>query len=540
MLALLFSTSTGSALWENHLGSDYRPSHCVPVEDPRWSEPRLEFFDPWQEDNYTNNPPNGIWVLDQSQAPWLDTQSDILVMLSNHGLLRIYDNKYKLNEEVETDILWAAELMDVDDTGGLHLMVPSGLGHASHLYDLKAEQIRSYEPDALVPGALELSGSTVGFPALGDFTGNGTMELVFGGRHQWHAYASGGEMIAQKPVVDPYNRPFATTVGHTEDDADYIYMATMHHPEFFTVPDPLPNASRLHKLALEPIPGDALPSHRYETVWMQQFPGIVGYRELRFFDLTGDGTDEIILSHAPRGDPEVPAFSILDLEGTILYQSPWNTGSSIAIGDVQGDGQNEVVALLNQEALDDPDRYWEPWSHLVGVQWVGGKFRETYDFPIDDEYGGHLIVLCDLDDDGADEVLLALGEPMRDGQPGHGIMKIFKQNGDLLWEYGFPYGQPRHPRIDDFTGDGNYDIILGTSATQLFVFSPGENATGAGGPQTDPYHAFLETNNLKDLENVRPEDVSAATSDLPSATVGLILILSAVATLRTLQSRHRP
>jgi len=66
-------------------------------------------------------------------------------------------------------------------------------------------------------------------------------------------------------------------------------------------------------------------------------------------DLTGDGIPEIV---AVRGRNSTPDVRIFDLEGNLLkeiqvFPASFNGGVSVAVGDVDGDGRNDLVAGMS-------------------------------------------------------------------------------------------------------------------------------------------------------------------------------------------------
>jgi hypothetical protein len=513
LAGLLVCASPVAALWETRFGSEERDYHCSPVEAPVWNPPTLHHFDAW-EDEYFSNEHLGLWVLDGSAVPWLEQSGNVIIARSWASYLKIYDDDFNVWWEVQMDITMAnaLDLVDMLGTGEPQILLPPGLGTLTGLYDLRGDLIANWAPAALVPGVLGLGGTHMGMPATADFTGDGNLEALLHGVYQWYGFNNQGETIVQHPVIHPYDKGWSTSSPHEENGRTYIYAITMSYPGL-TVDDSLPVASRLHKQVLEPVPGGLFAPYRLHEIWTNEFPGLVHVDDLRFFDFTGDGQNEIVLSHRPRGHPDTKALSIMDLDGDILYQHAWNTGSKTSIGDVNGDGIQEVVVLLIDDEESD-ERQLKPWAYLSGVQWDGHGFKEIYHFQIDDEYGGMSMAVCDVDGDGADEVLVALGEGLNETVPhGRGRAKLINGDGTILWNYEFPYGAPFYPRIVDLDNDGNYEFLITTSATQLFVFS----ATAGFAPENltahapDPYHQYL-------LE--RPHLAGLVTEGSPAATTG--------------------
>ncbi len=470
IVIFLCTAGTAQALWETDRGSDPRPRHCDPVEGPQESEPGLLFQD------LPANPFSrmiGIWVQDANGTPWMNQTDRLLVRLeSSDGNLTIRGTDFGLVHRVEIGGLWLyAEFMDIERTGTPQIMVPQSTQGGAVLFDIHGEIIRNYAPAPLIAGRTYTEDTGIFWPATGDFTDDGEAELVFASRDEWQAFRADGEMIARYTVIDPMDQARSARLGNTEGGRDYIYLATSNYQE-----DPEQTRTRLHKLLLQPNLTDLLLPYRFEHVWTRDFPGIPLPNELHAYDLTGNGKDEILLgfqfqAELTDGRPVV----ILDQGGEILYEHPDNHAGRIAIGDVDGDATEEVVVHHGPVASRSADEPWVGGSWITGVAWDDQAFQEVYRFQADDEFGGAHVTLCDMTGDGSDEILVGMERIWSEiGQEvaGEGKVKLLDGQGKTLWEFRMYYGQPTRMIIDDLTGDGAYEFIIGNLVGHNFVFSP--------------------------------------------------------------------
>jgi hypothetical protein len=112
-------------------------------------------------------------------------------------------------------------------------------------------------------------------------------------------------------------------------------------------------------------------------------------------DITGDGLNEVVFSSGFSG-----MSYALDGAGTSLWER--ERSGAHAIGDVNGDGVNDIVFATI--------RYWgiEPPYAIVAVD---GSNNELWSYPLDAIFneGGFNLAIANLDDDPAEEVIVANG-----------------------------------------------------------------------------------------------------------------------------------
>ncbi len=168
------------------------------------------------------------------------------------------------------------------------------------------------------------------------------------------------------------------------------------------------------------------------------------------FDLDGDGVGEIFFASDDRN------VHTYDVSGTPLWtNAPGNASfleSSVAIGDVNGDGFADVVAgddlnIGEQFALNATDGS-VLWSVAVPDYREGGQ------------------TLADLDGDGRLEVVLGLHVGT--------VRALSGANGTTLWSYPGGTSQAVAPAIVDVTNDGAPEILYMDDGTTIRVL----NGTG--------------------------------------------------------------
>jgi len=133
-------------------------------------------------------------------------------------------------------------------------------------------------------------------------------------------------------------------------------------------------------------------------------------------DVDGDGIDEIITGAGPGGGPHVRVF---DGQGNVkfhffAFNKNFLGGVNVAVGDVDGDGQNEILASVASEA-SAYIRVFDSKLLLLRLQFLS----YSKDF-----YYGVNVATADFDEDNRTEIIVA---PNASKEP---QINIFTPSGD--------------------------------------------------------------------------------------------------------------
>jgi len=182
-------------------------------------------------------------------------------------------------------------------------------------------------------------------------------------------------------------------------------------------------------------------------------------------DVNGDGRNEIIQMSADYSDLLFfgsGKVNIWDADGRSLRHWPvtldfaWPT--SVAVGDIDGDGDYEVVVACELEG--EVDAYHVETGELVAGDWpavVGGWYGWIPAGP----------VLADLDGDGDSEILIALDMESADTD---GLIAI-QADGTFLWQRRYTSAGPISAA--DLNKDGQVEIALsgyGPGLNRFYTF----------------------------------------------------------------------
>ncbi len=268
----------------------------------------------------------------------------------------------------------------------------------------------------------------------------------------------------------------------------------------------------------EPAPGTFAP--QVEWSWREN-PLVSGYHMVmstpvvgHLTDDDGDGTvgsagdvpDIAFTAYTGTAYTSPGALTAVSGDGSGTHWSLMDAGGEgfsgtggVALGDLDGDGRNEVCAAGTAHAVVCVD------GQTGALVWAAGSTLNTYGCP----------ALADLDGDGLSEVVFGAQVFAHDGTllaegtggiggssaaisvpvdwDGDGLMEIaagntiYRMDGSILWSE----GTDGYPAIGDFDGDGLPDLVVVGGGTARLVLNDFTEAWslalpggGNGGPPT--------------------------------------------------------
>src|SRR3989339_459911 len=158
-------------------------------------------------------------------------------------------------------------------------------------------------------------------------------------------------------------------------------------------------------------------------------------------DVNGDGTDEIITGAGSGGGPHVRVF---DEQGTLLgqffaFDQKRRNGVNVAAGDTNGDGRDEIIAAENKGGA--------PYVRVFTM--AGNKLAEFAAYPLNFR-GGVNVAAGDTNGDGRDDIITGAGFG---GGP---QVRIFDASGTVRGQF-FAYASNFRGGVNVAAGDTNQD-----------------------------------------------------------------------------------
>jgi hypothetical protein len=206
-------------------------------------------------------------------------------------------------------------------------------------------------------------------------------------------------------------------------------------------------------------------------------------------DVDGDGDNEVVAPYESSngaegasfgGDPFVKMILAFDGDdgGEPLYyfnteEQDWIT--DIELGDLDGEPGVEVVAISAEPAT----------LFAIDIDNESEKQMWSYDMCWPSSYYGESLAIGDVDRDYKNEVIAASSAPDHYVCAFDGIDKNDDGIGDHVWEPFGVYYPITDVEIGDLDGDGNRDVAFGTKSPKTVyaitkVEEPFSSATGTG------------------------------------------------------------
>ena len=214
------------------------------------------------------------------------------------------------------------------------------------------------------------------------------------------------------------------------------------------------------KNRLDPMPGFPL-----------SFPSNTTYKPMRgvaLADLTGDGADEIIVSHNEQ-------INVIDGQGNVLWVKPLEGGMAqypAAVGDINNDGSPEIVVLTAYGNARGGINVFDKTGEVLLSQTLNNN---------------PLIcapVLADINDDDLLEIIFC-GRGKASASISAGI-HVWNLQGEEL--PGFPFEMPSTPAFTPTVADINGGVIFASTTSVLYCISfTGEELYSVDGQEAYKY-----------------------------------------------------
>lgn len=227
-------------------------------------------------------------------------------------------------------------------------------------------------------------------------------------------------------------------------------------------------------------------------------------RDIEIGDVTGDGVDEMVIATHDQGVVAVAMRADGGWKIEEMSRTPSTFVHEVEIGDVDGDGLNEFFTTPSE-----PNRAsgHSQLGHVHMYKWNGSGF----DMSVVDEFeGSHAkeILTADMDGDGISELFSVMEAETEKGKNAAVVMPVqikryhFGDDGKITSEVVATL-QDRQCRFlcaGDVNGDGRPDLVAAAMKSGLWVFWQGEDG-GFTAEQVDADSSgFEHTTYLTDLD----------------------------------------
>jgi len=176
-----------------------------------------------------------------------------------------------------------------------------------------------------------------------------------------------------------------------------------------------------------------------------------GQLSLAMYDFNNDGTKELVVAPRTNGGPHVKIFNLKGQAlsgGFMAYDQNFHGGVNIAVGDINNDGQGEIIAA--------PANNSTPFVKIFTNKGVlVGSFMAY-----DKKYlGGVSVAVGDVNGDGISEIITGSAH-------GGAHVRVFNQALNILAQYmafNITDKSGISVMVADVNGDGKNEILAGTT-----------------------------------------------------------------------------
>ena len=236
-------------------------------------------------------------------------------------------------------------------------------------------------------------------------------------------------------------------------------------------------------------------------------------------DVDGDGDLDIVVANDEQKN-RVYMNNGVGADGTVSFtrgsdiSSDANASNSIALGDVDGDGDLDIVVAnspFSNSAYYSSSRVSIPGFNRVYLSNGTGGFTRGSDISTDDDPSSS-IALGDLDGDGNLDIVVANA-----GQ----VNKVYLGDGSGGFTAGTDIStdenDSRSIALDDVDGDGDLDIVVANSP---FSFSYSTGGGSSSRVSVPGFNRVYLSNGTGDFTDVIGSDISTDENDSNSIAVG--------------------